>query len=94
MMSDQTEWISAAVYEDEVMDYLAERYHTSPREIIRSFFAQEERTAKGVNLDNENRSWCLEENEVAILRDLITARRHEDQALPRRSNPVGRRRAR
>lgn len=40
MMNEQID-IPAELYDEEVICYLAERYHSSPREVVRCFLWQE-----------------------------------------------------
>lgn len=56
------------ICEDEVIDYLAQRYHASPVQIITSFFEQE-----GIIHTAENKAhikFKLMPNEMEILRDM------------------------
>lgn len=60
--------IPSCLYEDEVVRYLAARYHTSAEAVIRCYLVQEGCIeASGAEVD----SWRLESNEMAILHDLI-----------------------
>lgn len=57
--------IPEALYNDTVVDYLAERYHTSPRKVIDRFIQQRE--------DKDNATTApfhLETNEMELLRSL------------------------
>lgn len=53
------------VCEDDVIGYIASRYSSSPVEIITRYMEQE-----GIISGNDIRSCRLEDNEMAILRDL------------------------
>lgn len=60
--------IPTDVYEDEIIDFLAERYHCTPKEIIQCFLSG----CNGMtqNTDEKTNSFILEENEMEILRGL------------------------
>ena len=64
--------IPTNIYEDEIIDFLAERYHCTPKEIIQSFLAQNGMAQNGMaqNTDEKTNSFILEENEMEILRGL------------------------
>lgn len=66
MMNHRTD-IPTALYEDEIVCYLAERYQTSPREVVRHFLAQE-----GGAMPGRDRmpGFRLEKNELEMLRGL------------------------
>lgn len=66
-MNRQTE-IPEAIYDDEIVGFLAGRYQTSPREVLQRFLEQD-----GPNPERENGGFRLEENEMAILRDLTAS---------------------
>ncbi len=59
--------IANSLYKDEVVAYLADRYHTSPLEVVRQFLFQE-----GNNPEKDVFAVCfqLEENEMEMLRGL------------------------
>ena len=59
--------IPAELYEDEVVGFLAERYHSTPDEIVQCFFVQDGRMEEA---DREPISFTLEENEMEIMRGL------------------------
>lgn len=60
--------IPDSFYQDEVVGLLANRYHTDPKSIVRSFLAQSDcLTATGT----EPPKAILEENEMQILKDLL-----------------------
>lgn len=59
--------ISAEVYEDEVVRYLADRYHTTPTKVLQSFLVQDNRASEQESYPAEFR---LEDNEMEILRGL------------------------
>ena len=58
--------IPETICDDEVVRYLAERYRTSPQSVVRRFFEQ----SGGRMSDGGAESFRLEENEMAILRDM------------------------
>ncbi len=66
-MNDLTD-IPEELYKDEVVCFIADRYRTTPRQILRRFLVQE-----GVpsGFADATTSFRLEENEMEILRDLI-----------------------
>lgn len=59
--------IPTNIYEDEIIDFLAGRYHCTPKEIMQCFLAQNGMTQ---NTDEKTNSFILEENEMEILRGL------------------------
>ncbi len=59
--------IPTNIYEDEIIDFLAERYHCTPKEIMQCFLAQNGMTQ---NTNEKTNSFILEENEMEILRGL------------------------
>ncbi len=59
--------IPTNIYEDEIIDFLAERYHCTPKEIMQCFLTQNGMTQ---NTDEKTNSFILEENEMEILRGL------------------------
>lgn len=59
--------IPAELYDDEVICFLADRYRSTPNEIVQCFLVQDGR------VDDTNRklaSFTLEENEMEIMRGL------------------------
>ena len=60
--------IPAELYEDEVVRFFADRYHTSTENVVRCFLVQD-----GINLEQENEpiTFRLEDNEMEIMRDMI-----------------------
>ncbi|HIT97663.1 MAG TPA: hypothetical protein IAC44_02375 [Candidatus Merdimorpha stercoravium] len=64
-MEQQTN-IPEAIYDDELVCFLAERYRTTPRKILQRFLEQS-RHAEG----KHNGTFLLEENEMSILRDMM-----------------------
>lgn len=60
--------IPTKLYEDEVVCFLADRYHTIPEKIWQCFFAQDSITSQE-RLPIE--TFRLEDNEMEILRDLV-----------------------
>ena len=59
--------IPTALYEDEVVSFLADRYHSTPQEIVLCFLAQDDRIEEA---DGKPTSFTLEENEMEIMRGL------------------------
>ena len=59
--------IPTALYEDEVVSFLADRYHSTPQEIVLCFLAQDGRLE---GEDKKPTSFTLEENEMEIMRGL------------------------
>ena len=66
MMNERID-IPAELYEDEVVRYFADRYHTSTENVVRCFLVQD-----GINLEQENEpiTFRLEDNEMEIMRGL------------------------
>lgn len=58
--------IPATIYEDEIIRFLADRYHTSPALVIDCFLVQD-----GNTQDIREQSFRLEENEMEILKEMI-----------------------
>ena len=59
--------IPTELYEDEVVGFLADRYHSTPQEIVQCFLAQD---GKMDEADRKPTSFALEENEMEIMRGL------------------------
>ena len=53
-------------YHDDIVCFLAERYHTTPHKILQRFL--EQNTSE---LSTENPTFYLEKNEMEMLRDII-----------------------
>lgn len=64
-MNQRTD-IPEEIYQDEVVCYLADRYHTTPQKVLGRFLEQ-----NGHAPEAETEPFRLEENEMAILRDMI-----------------------
>ena len=66
MMNERID-IPAELYEDEVVCYFADRYHTSTENVVRCFLVQD-----GICSEQENESitFRLEDNEMEIMRGL------------------------
>lgn len=58
-----------AICDDEIVCFLADRYHTTPREVLRRFLEQER-----VVPDTGTGTFRLEENEMSMLRDMTASR--------------------
>lgn len=69
MMNRRTD-VPEEIYNDEIIDFLADRYRTTSREILQRFLEQ-----NGSVPEMESGTFRLEENEMAILRDMM-ARYH------------------
>ena len=67
MMNEQI-GIPTELYEDEVVCFFADRYHTSTENVVRCFLVQD-----GIcpELENELIAFRLEDNEMEIMRGLI-----------------------
>lgn len=67
MMNERID-IPAEVYEDEVVCFIADRYHTSAENVVRCFLVQD-----GIYPEQENApiDFRLEDNEMEIMRDMI-----------------------
>ncbi len=59
--------IPEEIYQDEVVLFLADRYHTTPRKVLGRFLEQ-----NGHAPEAETEPFQLEENEMAILRDMLS----------------------
>lgn len=66
-MNEQID-IPAELYEDEVVYFFADRYHTSTENIVRCFLVQDGICPKQ---ENEPMTLRLEDNEMEIIRGLI-----------------------
>lgn len=64
-MNQQTD-IPEEIYADEIVCFLAGRYHTTPRQVLQRFIGQDTPA-----LETPPGAFRLEENEMAILRDLL-----------------------
>lgn len=60
--------IPAELYEDKVVCFLADRYHTSVEKVVRCFLVQD-----GICPEQKNEpiTFRLEDNEMEIMRDMI-----------------------
>lgn len=59
--------IPEEIYQDEIVLFLAGRYHTTPREVLGRFLEQ-----NGHAPEADTEPFRLEENEMAILRDMLS----------------------
>ena len=59
--------IPVELYEDEVIGFLADRYHSTPDEIVQCFLVQDGRIEEA---DRKPASFTLEDNEMEIMRGL------------------------
>ena len=55
------------IYQDEVVLFLADRYHTTPQKVLGRFLEQ-----NGYAPEAETEPFRLEENEIAILQDMLS----------------------
>lgn len=62
--------IPTELYEDEVVCYFADRYHTTPQKVIQCFLVQDNLIP---TVGNEVPTFRLEDNEMEIMRGLTTA---------------------
>ena len=62
----RSEDIPEAIYADEIVRFLADRYHTTPGEVLQRYFEQCDPASMP-----ESAAFRLEENEMAILRDML-----------------------
>lgn len=60
--------IPTELYEDEVVGFLADRYHSTPNEIVRHLLVQD---GKMEETGRMLVSFTLEENEMEIMRGLV-----------------------
>jgi len=58
--------IPKEIYQDEIVCFLAERYHTTSREILQQFFKQNHHHS-----EMTTPKFRLEENEMTILQEMI-----------------------
>lgn len=68
MTNSHTE-IPEAMYNDEIVCYIASRYHSTPREVMQCFSEQDSLVPR---TRTTPASFRLTENEMVILRDMIT----------------------
>ena len=59
--------ISEEIYQDEVVLFLADRYHATPQEVLERFLEQ-----NGHAPEANTGVFQLEENEMATLRDMLS----------------------
>ncbi len=64
-MKNRRKSVQKQIRNDEIVRYLAERYHTTPLNVLQRFLEQND-PAK----DTDCATFRLEENEMAILRDM------------------------
>lgn len=62
----RSEDIPEAIYADEIVRFLADRYHTTPGEVLQRYFEQCDPASMP-----ESAAFRLEENEMSILRDML-----------------------
>lgn len=62
----RSEDIPEAIYADEIVSFLAGRYHTTPQAVLQRFFEQCDPASVP-----ESAAFRLEENEMSILRDML-----------------------
>ena len=66
MMNKQID-IPAALYDDEVICFIADRYHTTPEKVVQFFLAQDSLVSEP---EEDPIAFRLENNEMEILRGL------------------------
>lgn len=59
--------IPEEIYQDEVVLFLADRYHTTPRKVLQRFLEQ-----NGHASEAKTEEFRLEGNEIAILQDMLS----------------------
>ncbi len=64
--------IPEEMYQDEVLLFLSDRYHTTPRIVLHRFLEQNDYAP-----EREAEPFRLEENEMAILRDMISGNQRD-----------------
>lgn len=66
-MNKRTNVIPTTLYDDEAVCFIADRYHSTPQQVVRCFLEQD-----GITSDPEEEpvTFRLEENEMEILRGL------------------------
>lgn len=66
-MTKRTTAVPEEIYQDEVVLFLADRHRATPREVLRRFLEQ-----NGHAPEADTAAFRLEENEMAILRDMLS----------------------
>ena len=66
MINQRTD-IPEEIYHDEVVRFLADRYHAAPRDVLQCFLDQNGHATQAATFPFQ-----LEENEMAILRDMLS----------------------
>lgn len=59
--------IPAELYESEIVCFLANRYHTTPKKVVQCFLVQDGLVTE---IDEDSATFHLEDNELEILRGL------------------------
>ncbi len=59
---NRQEYIPEEIYDDDAVIFIAERHHTTPRRMLQCFLQQDHTSAESLR---------LEDNEMAILKDMI-----------------------
>lgn len=70
MMSKQID-IPTELYDDEVVCFLADRYHTTPKRVVQCFLVQDSIAEP----EEDSTFFHLEDNEMEILRELTRGSR-------------------
>lgn len=70
--------ITAELYEEEIVCFIADRYHTSAENVVKCFLVQD-----GIRVDQENEflTFRLEDNEMEILRGLTYGNHAQNERL-------------
>ena len=66
-MNKRTDVIPTTLYDDEAVCFIADRYHSTPQQVVRCFLEQD---GAGAVPNGESGTFRLEENEMEILRGL------------------------
>ena len=67
---NRQEYIPEEIYDDDAVIFIAERHHTTPRRMLQCFLEQERTSSESLET-----SLRLEDNEMAILKDMIESNR-------------------
>ncbi len=67
---DRQKYIPEEIYDDEAVIFIAERHHTTPHRMLQCYLKQEYQDSESMETPFQ-----LEDNEMAILRDMIESHR-------------------
>lgn len=65
---DRQKYIPEEIYDDDAVIFIAERHHATPRQMLQCYLKQEYPDSESMGTP-----FKLEDNEMAILRDMIEA---------------------